>query len=195
VLDYHLQQKKTGFYIDIGAHHPTHLSNSYFFYKKGWRGINIEAMPGSIQLFNKFRPRDINLELPIGLDGKNLTYHIFKETAYNTFDEELAHSRSTVNKCKIINTISLKTFTLAEILKDHLPAGQNIDFLSIDVEGLDLEALKSNDWELYHPNLILVEILKHHLENIHDSNIHKYLLNKGYKLFAKTINTFFFEAI
>ena len=36
-----------GFYVDVGAHHPKRFSNTYFFYRKGWRGINVEPMPGS----------------------------------------------------------------------------------------------------------------------------------------------------
>lgn len=55
-----------GFYVDIGAHHPFRFSNTYLFYKRGWSGINIDAMPGSMNIFNKFRNRDINLEYGIG---------------------------------------------------------------------------------------------------------------------------------
>ena len=62
ILNRFLENKKNGFYIDIGAHHPIRFSNTYLFYKKGWRGINIDAMPGSMDLFNKIRSRDINIE-------------------------------------------------------------------------------------------------------------------------------------
>ncbi|OFZ51987.1 MAG: hypothetical protein A2381_00935 [Bdellovibrionales bacterium RIFOXYB1_FULL_37_110] len=195
VLAYHLHNKKTGFYIDVGAHHPMHLSNSYYFYQQGWRGINIEPMPGSLKLFNQYRPRDINLELPIAKEAKFLTYHIFNETAYNSFDKELAQSRCAINKCKMIKTIEMKTFTLAEILKSHLPPKQMIDFLTIDAEGLDLEVLESNDWEVYRPTMVLVEILNNQLENIKDNGLYQFLTNKNYKLFAKTINTYFFETL
>ena len=58
--------KSHGFFIDVGAHHPKRLSNTYYFYKRGWRGVNIDAMPGSMREFSKFRKRDINLEIPIG---------------------------------------------------------------------------------------------------------------------------------
>src|SRR5688500_16965318 len=52
--------KMDGFYVDVGAFHPTLFSNTYFFYLNGWRGINLEARPGSKQLFDKVRPRDVN---------------------------------------------------------------------------------------------------------------------------------------
>src|SRR5262249_32770188 len=58
-------EKKSGFYVDVGAYHPKRFSNTYFFYKKGWRGINIDAMPGSMKPFNAKRNRDINVETPV----------------------------------------------------------------------------------------------------------------------------------
>ena len=51
-----------GFYVDIGAHHPVYYSNTYHFYCRGWRGINVDARTGSMELFNLLRPRDINVE-------------------------------------------------------------------------------------------------------------------------------------
>lgn len=57
------RKKKIGFYVDVGAHHPMRFSNTYFFYRMGWSGINIDAMPGSMKEFKKYRRRDINLEL------------------------------------------------------------------------------------------------------------------------------------
>ena len=61
--------KNQGFYVDVGAHHPFRFSNTYLFYKKGWRGINIDAMPRSMELFDKFRPRDINIECGVASNG------------------------------------------------------------------------------------------------------------------------------
>jgi len=51
---------RPGFYVDVGAHHPTRFSNTYLFYRMGWRGINLDAMPGSMAAFARARPRDIN---------------------------------------------------------------------------------------------------------------------------------------
>jgi hypothetical protein len=65
VLDRLLNGKRMGFYIDVGAHHPTRFSNTYLFYKKGWSGINIDANPKSMELFNRRRSRDINIEVGI----------------------------------------------------------------------------------------------------------------------------------
>ena len=75
----------TGSYIDIGAHHPVIFSNTYKFYLSGWRGINIEATPGSIKLFNEIRPLDINLEIPISDKVEDLTFYKFNSPLLNTF--------------------------------------------------------------------------------------------------------------
>ena len=58
-------KQQTGFYVDVGAHHPKRFSNTYFFYKKGWYGINIDATPGIMENFKKMRKRDINLNIGI----------------------------------------------------------------------------------------------------------------------------------
>lgn len=49
----------SGFYVDIGAHHPVRLSNRYYFYRCGWRGLSVDAAPGSMEMFRRLRPRDI----------------------------------------------------------------------------------------------------------------------------------------
>src|SRR6186713_1276577 len=61
ILKRFFSEKSGGFYVDVGAHHPKRFSNTYMFYKEGWSGINIDAMPGSMKLFNKVRSKDINL--------------------------------------------------------------------------------------------------------------------------------------
>jgi hypothetical protein len=66
---------KDGFYVDVGAHHPTRYSNTYLFYRMEWSGINIDAAPGSMNLFKKKRPRDINLEVAISDREEELTFY------------------------------------------------------------------------------------------------------------------------
>ena len=188
------EKKTTGFYIDVGAYHPMRFSNTYYFYKRGWRGINIDAMPGSMKLFKKIRTRDINLEIAIS-DKKEevLTYYMFNDPTLNGFSEKLSQEREEKRKCKIIDRIKMRTSTLAEILDIHLPKNTEIDFLSVDVEGLDSQVLKSNNWNKYKPKVVLVESLNFSFDNLDDSKICKFLVNKNYHLFAKTVRTLFFK--
>lgn len=194
ILNRIFEGKKKGFYIDVGAHHPKRFSNTYFFYKQGWRGINIDAMPNSMNLFNKIRPRDINLEIAISSESKKLIYYEFNEPALNSFSEELSNNRDGLRDYKIINKLEITTHRLDDILKNlqnEIPA--EIDFLSIDVEGLDFEVLQSLNFNVYKPKVILIEVLSSNLDGITKHKIADYLKKFDYELFAKTMNTVFFK--
>jgi FkbM family methyltransferase len=187
-----LGDKKNGFYIDVGAHHPKRFSNTYLFYKKGWSGINIDAAPGSMAPFKKARTRDINLELAIAKDRRELTFYIFNEPALNSFDEKLSYSRIN-DKFHIIEQRTILTQTLEEILRENISPNQKIDFLSTDVEGLDLEVLQSNNWNMFRPEYILVECLNLDLTDFTRDSCCKFLIENGYIPFAKTVNTTIFR--
>lgn len=149
-------RSEPGFYVDIGAFAPIQHSNTYWFYKKGWRGINIDATPGSMRIFNRVRRRDINLELAISTQEGELTYYIWgTPNVCNTTSKEVAE-KLTKNGC-FPEQKKVKAQTLRRVLDECLPAGQTIDFMSVDVESHNLEVLKSNDWQKYRPRIILVE--------------------------------------
>lgn len=186
------EKQKTGFYVDVGAHHPKRFSNTYFFYKKGWNGINIDAMPNSMKLFNKIRPRDINIEKPVSDKKQVLTYYAFNEPALNGFSKELSLERDGKGNYFVKFTKDIETSTLEEILENNLPKNQAIDFLSIDVEGLDFMVLKSNNFEKYRPKVILIEILGSSLNDIEKNEITKYLQQFDYSIYAKAVNTVIF---
>lgn len=193
ILNRFLAYQHKGFYVDIGAHHPTRFSNTYLFYKKGWSGINIDAMPGSMAEFQKLRPRDINIEIPISAKKQELKYFVFNEPALNTFSPSKAKAVAELENYELINSIDIETFPLSDVLDQYLPPAQGIDFLTIDAEGLDFEVLTSNNWDKYQPKIILIESTMTSLENIEENQIYLYLKQLGYSLIAKTYNTFFFK--
>jgi FkbM family methyltransferase len=184
----------TGFYVDVGAHHPKRFSNTYYFYNVGWRGINIDARPGCMGDFNKLRPRDINIEAAIDREQRELTYYMFNEPALNTFDGALSKARNS-GATRIIAEKKIVTRKLDDILQQYLPDQQAIDFMSIDVEGLDLEVLHSNNWERYRPEYVLVECAKTSLRDIDSDDICRFMADKGYEIFAKTVKTVFYNRL
>lgn len=187
------ENKKTGIYIDVGAHHPKRFSNTYLFYQLGWQGINIDAMPGSMQLFNKWRPRDINLEMGVAQATGTLDYYIFNEKALNGFSTDLSRERDHASNSYSINeVIRVDVYPLSEILDKHL-IHKNIDFLTVDVEGLDLDVLKSNDWSKYRPSYVLAEVLKCSLHDLEHDMLVRFMKNAGYNIYAKQVNTVFFK--
>ncbi len=178
-----------GFYIDVGAHHPQRFSNTFIFYKRGWRGINVDPNVEMIAEFRRSRPRDINLAIGISNEVGELRYHRFNEPALNTFDEVLAHEREKLRGYHLLSTIVVPVKRLDEVLQEHVLRDQRIDFLSVDTEGYDLKVLCSNDWSRFHPRCVLVEALGLSLDNLSLSPVHAHLSSVGYDLFAKTVNT------
>lgn len=193
ILKRYFENQKNGFFIDVGAHHPKKFSNTYYFYLKGWKGINIDAMPGSMKEFNKIRKNDINIEVPISDEKQVLTYFAFNEPALNSFDEKLSIERLANSKYHLKFKKQIETSRLDEILDKYLPINTSIDFLSIDVEGLDFQVLKSLNLNKYKPKIILIEILDIDLIKIHENEIYLYLINHGYNIIAKSVNTVFFK--
>lgn len=194
VLSRALEGRSIGFYVDVGAHHPTRFSNTYHFYRRGWRGINIDATPGSMREFRKLRPRDINIECGVGLSSVPLNFYIFDEPALNSFSHELSAARNTIDsRYKIIETTTVEVRPLREILQEYLPKGQRIDFLSIDVEGFDLSVIESNDWSAFRPSFVLVEIIGSSLAKIQNDPVAKYMASVNYEVFSKCAHTVIFK--
>lgn len=187
-----LEGKGRGFYVDVGAHHPKRFSNTYLFYQLGWRGINVDATPGSMKLFAAQRPRDINIEAAIACDSGDRTFYLFDEPALNCFDPALAQER-TSSGYKLVALQSVRTRRLADLLSAALPPGQPIDFLTVDAEGADLEVLRSNDWRRFRPRFVLVEDLARSAEVLAQSEVRAFLGDQQYRLCAKTLNTLVFQ--
>jgi FkbM family methyltransferase len=192
ILDRLFEEKLKGFYIDIGAHHPRRFSNSYYFYRKGWRGINIDAMPGSMTLFNKIRPEDINIEMAVADGNHKRTYYILDDPALNGFFDERNPLSPSLHS-RIVKTIVIPTATLGDLLDKAMLTSREIDFMSIDVEGMEMEILNSNNWIKYKPKVILVEMRESTIMDVSTSVLGKFLKEKGYDFFCKTLNTAFFR--
>lgn len=184
-----------GFYVDIGALHPFRFSNTQYFYEKGWRGVNVDATPGSMVEFTKFRPEDINIETGISVDGKDLTFYSFEEKALNSFNEEISKER--IEKgWKLKEKITVKTLNLNDLLNEYLPENQKIDFMNLDVEGLDFDILKSLDWKKYKPDFLLVEdlnLVDGDLVQNGNTEMYAFLNNLDYELIGKTMRTLIFK--
>jgi Methyltransferase FkbM domain len=182
-----------GFFVDIGAHHPTRYSNTYYFYRRGWRGLNVDALPGTKRLFGRMRPRDITIECGVGSQSNVMSYYAFNEPALNTFSAVEA-KRKDQAPYHLVETIKIPIVPLRHILEQHMPVGTDIDFMTVDAEGFDHEIIISNDWAKYRPRVLLVELLSTELNQLDTHPTAKFLHDKGYRVIAKTFNTFFFVA-
>ena len=178
------KNKPRGFYVDVGAHHPERYSNTFLLYKKGWCGINIDANPDAIKLLNKARPIDINIEAGIGESKDTLTYHMFQDSAVNTFSEAEAKKWRLSSWNKYLGNKIIKLSSINTILENNLPLETNIDLLTIDVEGLDLAVIQDLDWRKYNPSVVIVEDTNFDFEKMTDSKAYSLLRINGYKLYS-----------
>jgi FkbM family methyltransferase len=187
------ERQRSGFYVDVGAHHPYRFSNTCYFYRRGWRGINIDPNPDGIEAFRRARPADINVCLGVSDTAGDLAFHLFNEPALNTFDAALAMERARLPDYWLIETKNVPVRRLDDLLNEYLPRDQKIDFLSIDVEGRDLSVLRSNDWNKFRPVLLLVEAHERTVSAIESDPINMFAVAAGYRLIAKTLNTLIYE--
>ncbi|OBK43397.1 FkbM family methyltransferase [Mycobacterium sp. 1081908.1] len=187
--------EEKGFYVDVGAHHPMRFSNTYLLYRKGWRGVNIDAAPGSMRLFRKYRPRDINIESGVGLVPGTIPFYVFSDPAVNSFDQELSKSRDAEGPHRIKEVVDVQVSPLSDLIRDHLPP-PGMDYpsvLNVDVEGLDLEVLQSNDWTAFRPRYVLAETFNLTIDEAVECPVSVFMASVGYRYMAKTVNTSFYQ--
>jgi FkbM family methyltransferase len=183
--------RRSGFYIDIGAHHPHRFSNTNLFYRAGWNGINVDAAPGSMRQFRRWRKRDINLEIGVSEKAGSGEFYIFNEPALNTFNRETANNHS-IPPWRIEAVVDVPLLPLKDILQQNCGDGRVIDFLSVDAEGHDISVLRSNDWERFRPKVVLAESLQTTMQDLQTDPCACFLRSVGYTIYAKTVNTVFY---
>lgn len=173
--------KNRGFYIDIGAHHPERFSVTKKLHQKGWAGINVDADKLLIEKFKIKRPNDINIWAVVG-SKPEYTFYEFSEKAISTTDIMRKNSLELAGR-KLTATKTVPGLSLKQIF-DQVPNGQNIDFLNLDIEGAELEALVSGCFQeieyFKKPQWILVET-KPPISNALAESAIVYLINNGYE--------------
>ena len=177
-----------GKYIDIGCFHPTKYNNTYLLYKKGWRGINIDLNPLSIELFNFFRSKDINLCTAISnTNSKKKVFFISDlspentiESSHKFFLKKFHNYKDNEIKTKLIKTVKLENILQKFNFFD-------IDLMNIDIEGHELKVLKSLNFKKFNVKVICIEILSYNSKSRRKNNeLLNYLKKNGYRLKAKT---------
>lgn len=187
-------------YLDIGANDPRYISNTYYFYIRGCKGICVEPNPHLYNKIKKMRKRDICINAGIGVENSTAAdFYLFPDYAngLSTFSKESADYWGTVGMDKLgkINyekIIKMPLININDLIKDNLDKAPTL--LSIDVEGLDLEILKSLDFSRYKPTAICIETLSYNelRQEYKTRDVADFLKEKGYSVYADTrINTIF----
>jgi FkbM family methyltransferase len=149
--------KNVGSYLDIGANDPSFNSNTKRFYDKGWTGINIEPGPEGYNKFTHLRNKDLNLNIGIGPENSTMTfYQVVGDSTLSSFNKLIAQKMAKQYEHTVAE-ISIPVMRLESVFQTYVMDRQ-IDFMSVDAEGYDLEVLTSNDWNKYRPSVVMVEI-------------------------------------
>jgi len=183
---------KKGFYLDVGAHHPTRFSNTKLFYDLGWGGINIEPNEGIKNLFDKTRPRDKTLEIGLGKRCGYQKFFLYNESALNSLNNR--NSELSDTPYSSTGSKEIETSRMEVILNDfHGESLPEPNFLDIDVEGLEMEVLEGNNWDKFKFNYILIEQKIQSVDSIKHSPLFIFLSDKGYEILAHNGLTGFYR--
>ena len=146
-------RQETGVYVDIGAGHPVELSVTKHFYDHGWRGVNVEPIARNHALLVAARPRDLNLRVAVGREaGARRFFECEDFDALSTFDAAQAgYLRAQGHSIREYDVETVRCDTVVEA------AGGAVDFLKVDVEGLEGEVLASLDLRRHRPKVLVVE--------------------------------------
>ena len=195
VVNNFFKNKTNGTYVDVGCYHPIDGNNTHLLFRNGWNGINIDLNKISIDLFNIARKNDENFRVAVSNKSKKIKFYYRKKiNMLNTINKKFANN--SFKKGYRIDYIQART--LSSILKESKLRNKKIDFLNIDIEGNEINALKTLDFKIYRPKLICVEIHNFNSNrlkkgNFKDHMIYKFLKKKGYKHIWKNEFSFIFK--
>lgn len=186
-----LRDVHQGTYIDAGANHPTHISNTFLFYQKGWTGLAIDGNGMFAGPWAEARPKDRFVQALLSDCVKDAEFLVFPDDTMSSMDADTSKRyASRFDTCAIAVT-KMKTSTLAEIRERELPDTE-IHLLSVDVEGEDLNVLKGAGLAQMRPGVIVVETKNCSLYRPLGHDVVDYLTGLGYRLVAKTLLDAFF---
>ncbi len=186
IINYFFKNKKKGFYVDVGCYHPYNGNNTKLLYDRGWSGINIDLDYHTIDFFNYVRKRDENINVAISeIEGEKDLFFFHNRSAINSLSEIRKKGAKEIRK--------IQTKTLNSVIENSKFKNEKINLLSIDVEGHEIEVLRSLNLNKYFPEMIVIEFLDRDiLDNLefHNQNINQILNSEIYKYMIK--NNYYF---
>lgn len=180
-------------YLEIGCNQPVKNNNTYLFYSQGNTGVCVEADKSLIPLIKRKRPKDNILNMGVAVSkATEANFYIFDLKGINTFNKEEADKRVASGKYKITEVAKVQLININKLIEQNFNTYP--DFLSIDIEGLDLEVLKSLNFDKFPVPVICAETCTYSETHNRpkDPAIADFLHSKGYETYADTyVNTIF----
>lgn len=182
-------------YLDIGAHLPRHMNNTYLFYTKGSRGVCVEPDPVLFRKIARKRRRDICINAGVGLASRvPAAFYVMSVPSLSTFSKEDADQHQKRGVATIERIESVPIMDVNDIIRTHLPAAP--DYVSIDVEGHEMDILRTFDFSSFRPRVFCVETLSFSIDNAERKavEVNAFMEPLGYFSYADTyINTVFVD--
>lgn len=182
----------SGFYVDVGCNHPVFLSNSYLFYRRGWKGICIDANEKIIHKYRYYRPKDLAVcALVSDTRETRAFYHLTNDVLSTT---EPGILKPHLDQGQTFQTSSMKTMLLTDILdSNHAPL--RFDILSIDTEEHDFNVLKSLDFTKYIPTIIIIEVENFDPNDPLNNPVVSFLMSRNYRLEGFILTNLYFKKV
>jgi len=183
---------QTPTYLDVGAFDPVHLSNTYYFYQQGSRGVCIEPDPVLCSRIQRTRKRDICLNVGVGAQSKSSAdFYILAARTLNTFSCDATVTSGRNAEQAVEQVIQVPLWGINEIIETHFDRCPN--YISLDTEGLDLAILRTFNFGKYRPEVFCVETLDYSGQT-KETEIEPLMKQNGYAVYADThINTIFVD--
>jgi FkbM family methyltransferase len=155
-LQDYFKGRTTGTFLDVGAHHPFIISNTYRLYTLGWRGVILEPIPWLFRKHVKWRPEDTHLNAAAGENPDEITFYELTPSGLSTFDKETV-DRQLAHGAYLNKSFPVKVLPLRSVCREHFQ-GKTIDLFSLDAESFEMPILRGMDWERHRPTLVICEI-------------------------------------
>jgi FkbM family methyltransferase len=185
---------QTPTYLDIGAADPVEANNTFLLYWTGGHGVLVEPNPMYVERLRRDRPRDIVVAAGVGVgDAAEADYYMIRgKPTLNTFSpEEVARLRAGAREDPVEAVVKMPLISVNRLIATHL--GTAPDLLSIDVEGLDLEILRTLDFAGHRPGAIIAETIKMGTPEV-NAELVDFVVSHGYAVRGGSmINTVFVD--
>ena len=184
-------------YLDLGANHAKELSNTYYFYNKGARGVLVEANPHLINELQVHRNGDVILNKCISaVSGEQIEFYILSGDGLSTPD--YSNAKDVIRKnpnISIVDTVRVETISVNDVLEQYFSEAPVI--LNIDIEGKELEILQSIDFEKHRPLIVILEMIPYQPSLVVEdkmADVALFMTEHGYIEYAFTgINSIFID--
>lgn len=185
-------------YLDLGANQPVEMSNTYFFYEQGARGVLLEANPLFIPELKKQRSGDTVLNQAVtDKSGETVTFNILNLDGLSKIGD-ISDILEANPDAKLEKSIEIETICYNDIIETYFDKKAPV-ILNLDIEGLEMQILQSMNLNLYRPLFIIIEMIPYSktlTAGVKNQELFNYLNAQNYIEYAFTgINSIFIDKL